>query len=250
MKRWLTLLILISATTTLGDHHHPRQSAHSLNITVEQDLTLNYLLALPDGYNTHPNQHWPVVLFLHGAGERGDNLDKVKAWGPPKMIEQGETIPAIVISPQCPDDSWWPQHNDALIALLDDIEANYRVDTDRIYVTGLSMGGFGSWSLAGTIPDRIAAVVPICGGASWYEARRIGEHRIPLWAFHGEADNVVEVEESLRAMKSVRAAGHENVKLTIYPNGNHGAWIPAYADEDMWAWMFEQRLTDRHAEAE
>ncbi|WP_428387689.1 prolyl oligopeptidase family serine peptidase [Mucisphaera sp.] len=254
MTRSLTLIaltLLLTTTLLTADHHQPtnaKQSPARLETTIQKDLSLNYLIALPTGYHASPDQTWPLILFLHGAGERGDDLNKVKAWGPPKKIEEGMPIPAIVVSPQCPQDSWWPDEVDALHALLDQIEQTHNVDPDRIIVTGLSMGGFGTWSLVGSEPDRFAAAAPICGGATWNDARTIGQHQVPLWNFHGEADNVVPIDESLRAMKRVRAAGHTTAKLTIYPNGNHGAWIPAYNDPELWTWMLNQNRADRLAE--
>ncbi len=120
-----------------------------------------YLLYLPEGY-AEQEASWPLLLFLHGAGERGDSLDLVNVHGPPKLIEQGQGFPFIVVSPQCPVEQRWSVKT--LDKLLNDIAAQYRVDEDRIYVTGLSMGGFGTWNLAARFPHRFAAIAPICGG--------------------------------------------------------------------------------------
>ncbi len=120
-----------------------------------------YLLYLPEGY-AEQEASWPLLLFLHGAGERGDSLALVNVHGPPKLIEQGQGFPFIVVSPQCPEDQRWSVKT--LDKLLNDIVAQYRVDEDRIYVTGLSMGGFGTWNLAARFPHRFAAIAPICGG--------------------------------------------------------------------------------------
>ena len=122
---------------------------------------LSYLVYLPKGYAEQQTQRWPLMLFLHGAGERGSDLNRVKANGPPKLIEQGWHFPFIVISPQCAEDGWWIALT--LEALLEQVQRDYRVDLTRVYLTGLSMGGFGTWDLASRHPRRYAGIVPICG---------------------------------------------------------------------------------------
>ncbi len=143
---------------------------------------MKYLLQLPNDYDQQ--ESLPVLLFLHGAGERGDNLDLVKKHGPPKLIEAGQEFPFIVVSPQCPEGRWWEPFE--LAALLDEIVEKYKVDQDRIYVTGLSMGGFGTWSLAAYQPKRFAAIVPICGGGEPFTTRLFA--KVPAWVFHGAKD--------------------------------------------------------------
>lgn len=207
-------------------------------LEVEQKQALDYLIALPDGYDAEGDAV-PVLLFLHGAGERGKDLDKVKMHGPPKMIESGHAFEAIVVSPQCPADSWWSYETDALIALLDKIERAYNVDPKRIYLTGLSMGGYGTFALAARQPERFAAAVPICGGGERYAAWRL--NKLPMWVFHGEDDKVVPVEESKRLVEIIKQDGGEKVKMTLYPGVGHNSWDKAYADKAMWKWLFEQR---------
>ena len=138
----------------------PKQKPAKLDVKVQ--VTLDYLLYLPADYDKQ--DAWPLLLFLHGAGERGDDLELVKKHGPPKLIEQGKPFPFIVVSPQCPKDGSWSTRPLELTALLDDIAAKYKVDRDRVYLSGLSMGGFGTWLLAGYAPERFAAILPICGG--------------------------------------------------------------------------------------
>ncbi len=155
-------------------------------------VTLKYLLYLPPDYDKHDK--WPLVLFLHGAGERGDDLNAVKRHGPPKLIEGGKQFPFIVVSPQCPKDHWWNNELVSLTALLDDVVAKHKVDPDRVYLTGLSMGGFGTSALAGYTPNRFAALIPICGGGEPLLARAI--KHVPVWAFHGGKDPIVPVKRS------------------------------------------------------
>jgi predicted peptidase len=154
-----------------------RQEAQRLERTIK--VTLGYLLYLPKDYAEKDS--WPLMLFLHGAGERGDDLQRVKVHGPPKLIAAGKEFPFIVVSPQCPKDRSWETLE--LTALVDEIVEKYKVDPDRIYVTGLSMGGFGTWSLAACTPHRFAALVPICGGGEPQAAKRIAH--VPVWVFHG-----------------------------------------------------------------
>ena len=177
-----TILMLLVATLALDALHadEPRQQTARLEAT--QKVELNYLRYLPPNYDKQDS--WPLLLFLHGAGERGEDLDLVKVHGPPKLISQGTDFPFIVISPQSPKDRWWRPNE--LTALLDDVAKNYKVDEDRICVTGLSMGGFGTWALAAYTPRRFAALAPICGGGEPYWARRF--KHVPTWVFHGGQD--------------------------------------------------------------
>jgi predicted peptidase len=219
----------------------PQHQAMSFRTTVTQELQLEYLLALPKGY-AEGSERWPLVLFLHGAGERGSDLAKVEIHGPPKLIAAGQQIPAIVVSPQCPANEWWTAdtHLLALERLLDEIVAKYRVDEDRIYLTGISMGGYGTWALAARQPERFAAAAPICGGGNALPAGR-QLRNLPIWAFHGDADPVVPVAESQRMVDAVRRAGGTLAKITIYPGVGHDSWTQAYEDPALWEWLFAQR---------
>ncbi|MCA9247710.1 MAG: prolyl oligopeptidase family serine peptidase [Planctomycetales bacterium] len=213
----------------------PRQHAERLETT--SAVTLNYLLALPKNYES--NEKWPLLLFLHGSGERGDDLDKVKIHGPPKLIAAGQELPMIVVSPQCPSGQRW--QSVTLLALLDDVAKRYKVDPDRVYVTGLSMGGFGTWGLAADAPDRFAAIAPICGGGEVYWAKQIAH--LPIWAFHGAKDRAVPVERSEQMIEAVRKAGGEP-QLTIYPEAGHDAWTETYENDDFYAWLLRQKRTE------
>ena len=199
--------------------------------------SLDYLIALPKGYEKDGDAV-PVLLFLHGAGERGSNLKQLKKHGPPKMIEKGHDFGAIVVSPQCPKDTWWTAHTDVLVALLDKIERAYNVDKKRIYLTGLSMGGYGTFALAAKQPERFAAAVPICGGGNAEQAKRLT--KLPMWVFHGDADKVIPVDESKRMVEQMNQADGENAQLTIYKGVGHNSWDKTYGDDAMWRWLFKQ----------
>ena len=211
-----------------------RQTAASLDTQVR--VTLDYLLCLPRDYQKKDS--WPLMLFLHGAGERGDDLERVKVHGPPKLIETGKDFPFIVVSPQCKSKRWWRPIK--LTALLDEIVANYKVDEDRVYVTGLSMGGFGTWDLAAYTPDRFAAIVPICGGGEPYRTKQYPH--LPVWAFHGDRDTVVPAQRSQDMVDALKK--HDgNAKLTIYPEAGHDSWTETYDNPELYKWLLEQKRT-------
>ncbi|HPU34142.1 MAG TPA: PHB depolymerase family esterase [Phycisphaerae bacterium] len=203
-------------------------------------VRLKYLLYLPEGYDKDPDKKWPLILFLHGAGERGDNLEKVKIHGPPKLVEHGRKLPFIVVSPQCPADSWWEPVS--LNALLDEVQDRHRVDPDRIYVTGLSMGGFGTWDLATRYPERFAAIAPICGGGNKLLVGRI--KNVPVWAFHGDADPVVPVKRTDEMVEALKRAGG-NVKYTCYPGVQHDSWTATYNNPELYEWFLSHKRGEK-----
>lgn len=207
------------------------QSAAELNTTIP--VKMKYLLYLPENYDE--KEKWPLVLFLHGAGERGDDLDLVTVHGPPKLVKNGKQFPFIVVSPQCPKEQLWQPVE--LTALLDDIEKKYKVDKDRIYVTGLSMGGFGTWSLAAYTPYRFAALVPICGGGEKFWVKKI--KHVPIWVFHGGKDTAVPLERS-QTLVDVLKKEKSDVKFTIYPEAGHDSWTETYNNPDVYEWLLQQ----------
>ncbi len=212
------------------------QQTHQLLISKrEPGVQLKYLLYLPNGYDKDVQKPWPVLLFLHGAGERGDSLDLVKMHGPPKIVEKKD-LPFLVVSPQCPANQWWSPG--ILKELLDEILATYRTDINRIYLTGLSMGGFGTWNLSMEYPDMFAALAPICGGGDPSQVEKI--KHIPVWVFHGAKDPVVSIERSeemVNALKKING----NVKFTVYPEATHDSWTETYNNEKLYEWLLEQR---------
>ena len=217
------------------------QHSHTFEETVTKTLSCKYLLFLPEDYGQE-EKDWPLMLFLHGAGERGSDLQKVKVHGPPKIVEKQEDFPFIVVSPQCPKGDWWDEKLDVLTNLLDDIVTRYEVDTDRIYLTGLSMGGYGTWALASKYPDRFAAIVPICGGGKRFMAYRLKD--TPVWAFHGAKDSVVPLEESEEMVEAINDRGG-NAKLTVYPDAGHDSWTKSYDNQELYEWLLEHRRSDR-----
>jgi len=221
----------------------PLQMAKQLKLKKTRMIQLDYLLFLPKGYEAKSEKRWPLILFLHGAGERGTNVWKVATHGPPKNVTSNPDFPFIVVSPQCPEGEIWS--NDALLALLDEITLKHAVDTSRIYLTGLSMGGYGTWRLGLTHPEKFAAIVPICGGgelitvlvANGQKAKAL--KTLGVWVFHGGKDPVVPLEESQRMVELVKKAGVRDVKLKIYPEAGHDSWTETYKDPELYDWLLK-----------
>ena len=210
------------------------QQACELDRTIK--VTMDYLLYLPKEYEE--KEAWPLMLFLHGAGERGEDISLVKKHGPPKLVEEGKEFPFIVVSPQCPKGRWWQTLE--LTTLLDEIEEKYKVDKDRIYVTGLSMGGFGTWALAAYQPERFAAMAPICGGGDPIRAKFSAP--VPAWVFHGAKDSVVPIERSEKMVEALKKA-KGSVEFTIYPDAGHNSWTETYANPELYEWLLQQKRT-------
>jgi predicted peptidase len=208
---------------------------------------VNYLLFLPSDYQAQSAKRWPLILFLHGAGERGGDVWKVATHGPPKNVTGQPEFPFIVVSPQCPEGQIWS--NDILLGLLDEILKTYSVDTTRVYLTGLSMGGYGSWSLGLAYPEKFAAIVPISGGGELITVLLSSHEKtqalktLGIWAFHGAKDPVVPVEESQRMVGVVKKFGVEDVKFTVYPEAGHDAWTETYNNPELYNWLLTHRRT-------
>ena len=198
-------------------------------------MKLDYLLYLPKEYGT-VEKDWPLIVFLHGIGERGDDINKVKMHGPPKLIEEGREFEFIVVSPQCPGTAWWTNCNEKVMALIDDVCEKYNVDQSRIYLTGLSMGGYGTWSVACTYPERFAAIAPICGGGLPITAQSLKD--VPVWAFHGAKDPVVPLSQSEGMVEAVKKVGGD-ARLTVYPEAEHDSWTVTYENDELYKWFLE-----------
>ncbi len=236
------LVLTMASGETLGEEMEkqepkPTPGFHHRVFSKEVTKTAayDYLLYVPKGYGQE-KKLWPMILFLHGAGERGDDLELLKVTGLPETLEKKKDLPFVVISPQCPQDDWWT--DEALISLLDDVEQRYDVDKKRVYLTGLSMGGFGTWSLAVAHPDRFAAIVPICGGGEPTDARKLKD--MPVWVFHGAKDVAVPVEKSQMMVDALKEQG-SNVKFTIYPDADHDSWTVTYSNPELYKWFLEHR---------
>jgi predicted peptidase len=220
--------------------------AAKLKWKVQRQGVLQYLFYLPKDYKKR-GQRWPLMLFLHGAGERGTDVQLAAAHGPPSLVKQGKEFPFIIVAPQCPKGQLWEK--EPLLKLLDYVTAKYAVDPNRVYLTGLSMGGYGTWELGLTHPKKFAAIAPVCGGANWIEATLgVGDagaalRNLPIWAFHGAQDAVVPLDESERIVKALKKIGVKEIKLTIYPKATHDSWTQTYDNPELYKWLL------RHARA-
>jgi predicted peptidase len=198
---------------------------------------LRYLLYIPPNYGQDSDKTWPLIFYLHGVGERGKKLNLLKKHGIPKIVEDNEAFPFIAVSPQCPDDTFWFEHYEKLEALLDHIIKTYVVDIDRIYLTGNSMGGYGTWGLAIEDPDRFTAIAPICGGGIPEEVCVLKD--VPVWVFHGEKDDLVDLSEGQKMVDALKACGGK-VKFTIYEGVGHDSWTRTYENPELYEWFLKQ----------
>lgn len=228
------LFSLLACAAPAQSTDSPVQQEKHFEARITTTAKLNYLLFLPQGYEGS-RKKWPLMLFLHDSGESGTNIEKVKVHGPPKIVESKPDFPFILVSPQSPGRGWNP---DVLNALLDRIISKYRVDKDRVYLTGLSMGGFGTWALAAEHAEKFAAIVPICGGGNPADAPKLA--RLPIWVFHGAKDPTVPPARSKEMVEAIRAAGG-NVKFTVYPDAGHDCWTDTYNNPALYEWLLDQK---------
>lgn len=196
-------------------------------------LYTNYLLYVPK--NLPSSGSYPLLLFLHGADERGDDLSILKRNGPPSFLDKKSDFPFVVVSPQCQTNREWDNQN--LLALLDHIESTLPIDKDRIYVTGLSMGGFATWNLTQAAPERFAAIAPICGGGNVERLCIIRD--VPVWTFHGAKDTAVPYQESERLVQRLKEFGSD-VKFTLYSDGGHDVWTTTYQNQQLYDWLLSK----------
>ena len=244
------LLVLIplalgSTMKAIAQSSDAALTARTFNWKVSRAGKTQYLAYVPEGYSRKAGKRWPLVLFLHGAGERGTNLQRVAMHGPPKLVRQGKEFPFVLMAPQCPEGERW--QNDALLKLLDHVVRDYAVDPNRVYLTGLSMGGYGTWKLAVAHPEKFAAIVPICGGGETIDVLLAARERaaalksLPVWAFHGAKDPVVSLEESERMVNALKKLGSQQVKLTVYPEAQHDSWTETYNNPQLYEWLLQHQ---------
>ena len=235
MRVLLALLLLSSACASSG----PPATEGALipqRMEAQRAEGLDYYLYLPRGYETRDD--WPLVLFLHGGGESGTDLEKVKAHGPPALIDQGRDFPFVLLAPQNPYPArMWDDA--ALGMLLDETLPTLRVDPDRVVVTGLSRGAMATWRLGMQQPERFAGLVPIAGGGEpVYALRLVG---VPVWAFYGAGDEAVALDDARRVADRLAEAGGA-VTITVYEDAGHAeTWERAYADPALYDWIETRR---------
>ncbi|WP_019554787.1 carboxylesterase family protein [Propionispira raffinosivorans] len=202
---------------------------------VYKDQSIQYMLIFPAKYTKTENE-WPLIFFLHGSSLRGENLDLVKEYGPTWIAEQRPNFPFVVLAPQCPEGDDWVNKSDILIALLDDVLKKYRIDQNRVYLTGVSLGGRGAWTLASHYPEYFAALAPLAAAsqslpACWNKQLLT----IPVWAFHGEKDPIVPLKNDEALIDSLRNQGG-TPRFTILPGQGHNiAWV--YKNKELYDWF-------------
>lgn len=221
---------------------------------VTRSAQIQFLFSLPAGYKPGGRQRWPLLLFLHGSGERGTNVQRAAIHGPLSHVKEGRSFPFIIVAPLCPEKQLW--ENAPLLRLLDHVTKKYAVDTSRIYLTGLSMGGYGTWSLGLAHPEKFAAIAPVCGGANAIDIilgsrdNGINFKNLPVWAFHGAKDEVVPLSESKRVIALLKNNGSTDVKLTVYPETKHDSWKEAYNGAELYEWFLSHSLANKSRSAQ
>jgi predicted peptidase len=254
----LTLLTLVLGTLThvsaapAGESDRKEvQTVHEFKFSKLHTATLKYLLFLPKGYNPNGTKHWPLMLFLHGAGERGNDIWKVTIHGPPKNVAQNPDFPFILVSPQCLEGEIWS--SESLFGLLNKMMQDLRVDQERVYLTGLSMGGYGTWDLGLKHPESFAAIVPICGGGELIHLllaqgdKKQAIQSLGIWAFHGAKDPSVPLDESQRMVDLLKKIGAKDARLTVYPEAGHDSWTETYKNPELYEWLLSHSRKPQEA---
>lgn len=248
-------LFVMTLSQLQPEQARSQESYEARVFTNSDGQKLNYRLMVPQGYSPNAETKYPLVLFLHGAGERGDDNSKqlVHAAKDFASVATRAKYPAFVVFPQCPDGKRWvevewtadshelPSEESISLKLtrelLKSLQHEFRVDEKRMYATGLSMGGFGVWDLISRTPDLFAAAAPVCGGGDEHVADRLAN--LPIWTFHGDKDTVVKVQRSRNMIAAIEKAGGKP-KYTEYPGVGHNSWTQTYADPKLMEWLFAQ----------
>ena len=238
----LHLLMLLSWPMIEAWRHRPRrgmQVDQRYDVVVDEDAKnvakpVDYLIYLPPDYTRRSK--WPLVVYLHGSGSRGRDLNIVRREGLPGLVEQGKKFDFILLSPQCPLRVGW--NPEIVVGLIEHVCSSLSVDRDRVYMTGYSMGGFGTWNVAAYDPSRFAAIAPLAGGGDVNQAKRL--KNVSVWAFHGAKDYAVPLEWEKAMVDAVKQEGGR-AKLTVYPDGGHGICGIAYQTTQFYEWLLAQR---------
>lgn len=234
MRAWIMAAALLAASAGAGAAEPAGQTPRPAFRAGDYP----FQLFVPRGYDEDRRRRWPLLIFLHGSGERGADLSQVTKWGPPKIVADHPGTPMLIASPQLEAEGDWDVAR--LDRLLADLRRNHRVDPSRIYLTGLSLGGMGSWRWALARPELFAAVAPVAARTPVDGACRLKD--MPVWAFHGDDDGAVPMRGNFAMVEAIHACGGSvKPRLTIYPATDHFSWVPAYDDPALWRWLLEQR---------
>jgi predicted peptidase len=237
--RWAVVAALATCWLPLLRADEPKTGFLDKVYKDKDSQEAKYVVFVPQDYKD--DNPYPLILFLHGSGETKGGTKQPVEVGIGPAIKQREKFPFLTVIPQSQKRSWQADGEDAqrALAILEDVQKEYKVDPKRIYLTGLSMGGYGTWSLAAKYPDRWAAIVPICGGGDPKNAEKIKD--LPCWCFHGDADTAVKVDLSRKMLGALWAAGgHPN--YIEYPGVGHNSWDKAYGTDELYTWLLAQKL--------
>ena len=229
MKKFILLIIGVICSLSFSSYAQE----------LEKKVRYNYLTYLPSDYDSLKRKVYPVIIYLHGLSITGNDINRVRRQGLPFFLERGKQLDFIVVAPQCPRGKNWAREN-WIDTLLDEIEAKYLIDNERIYLTGMSLGGFGTWELANRYPHRFAAIAPLCGGGrvEWIENLR----NTPAWVFHGDKDVQVPVSRSDIMVKELEKAGSVVVYSRLLNEGH--SIYKVYDDYDIYSWFLKFSARD------
>lgn len=235
---WILSLALGNSCPAQTSEPSPGRQVEQ-NFATSDGGSISYLLYLPKNYD--PAKKSQLILFLHGRGESYGPLSLVAKWGPPQFAARGDELPYVLLSPQCPgDDSWAkPTQQKRLIELLDHIVQTHSIDQDSMCLTGLSMGGYGSWQMAADHPKRFASVVPVCGGGDPRDAEKL--KALPIWVFHGDQDSAVPFQRSVEMVDAIKQAGGTKIRFTSLEHIGHNCWSATYATPELFQWISQQK---------
>ena len=229
-------IVLISITLMLCMGCREPSGLLSGRETVSVPETLEYFLYYPPEYPKQTDENFPILLFLHGGGESGASLEMIRKNGLPRLVSEGAEFPFLILAPQNPHKKqWWNVR--AVMALLEKVVSENRVDRSRIYLTGLSRGGNASWELATQFPDTFAAMAVVCGMTPTPYAHWI-DRNLSIWVFHGTEDPVIPFSESRDMVEKLQKMGYD-VKFTAYEGVGHNSWERAYREEGLYDWLLQ-----------
>lgn len=221
-----------------------------LQMVYNESEYYNYILYLPEGYDpADTEKKWPVIYFFHGYGKQGDDLSVLLPEGPTRYINNGGKLDAILIVPQCPGDSHWADDNrevNKLVHFVPEMSEKYNIDTDRVYLTGLSMGGRCTWKLALAMPGTFAGIAVICGRTETYNFDTV--QNMPIWMFHGALDDTVDFNNVNLILTKLHQHQHSYYKVTVFPSAMHNIWHTVYDRPEVYDWLLSQSLTNNNAE--
>ena len=238
------VVVMISSCSDDDEITKSKDYDRAYQVEIRDSEGFNFLLFLPENESEKINDKYPTILFLHGIGELGSDLQVLKREGLPKILDGDKNFPFIVISPQCPSSTEWYYTNEdnvrAMNNMLDDAIKRFPIDTSRIYITGLSMGGIGTWYYSIKMPERFAAMAPVAFRGDGWSCCPAKD--IPVWAFHGQNDNVIPLSSAQSLVNQFKQCGG-NIEFTVYPSTGHDCWTKTYNNNELYTWFLQHQKT-------